>query len=146
MTSKITKILLILLPYVVANHYTFTNIGFGVFSSDVANLAIPIDVLQLKPVMVDLQKLIKQLQKATKDHAAHQFVGPMLSSLAATATERYLTQENKYHNVIHFFTKHWKKMVSMSTEAMLIKIPVKAKYGLCQSTSKIVTGFCYALI
>ena len=106
MTSKITKILLILLPYVVANHYTFTNIGFGVFSSDVANLAIPIDVLQLKPVMVDLQKLIKQLQKVSKDHAAHQFVGPMLSSLAATAMERYLTQENKYHNVIHFFTKH----------------------------------------
>ena len=94
----------LVLPLVLATHYTFSRVGYGVFSSDVANLAIPVDVLQLKPAMINLQKIIKNLQKAATTHESHRVLGPILSSLASTSTERYVLLEDKYRNVIHFFS------------------------------------------
>ena len=55
-------VLPLVLPLVLATHYTFSRVGYGVFSSDVENLAIPVGVLQLKPAMINLQKIIKNLQ------------------------------------------------------------------------------------
>ena len=94
----------LVLPLVLATHYTFSRIGYGVFSSDVANLAIPVDVLQLKPAMINLKKIIKNLQEAATTHESHRVLGPILSSLASTSTERYVMLEDKYRNVIHFFS------------------------------------------
>ena len=94
----------LVLPLVLATHYTFSRVGYGVFSSDVANLAIPVDVLQLKPAMINLQKIIKNLREAATTHESHRVLGPILSSLASTSTERYVLLEDKYRNVIHFFS------------------------------------------
>ena len=97
-------VLPLVLPLVLATHYTFSRVGYGVFSSDVENLAIPVGVLQLKPAMINLQKIIKNLQQAATTHGSHRVLGPILSSLASTSTEHYVLLEDRCRNVINFFS------------------------------------------
>ena len=87
--QNLVVILMAILLDTRAEHYTFQKIGFGVFSSDLLHLNIPINIQSLAPLMSHAQNLTFILKNQAEQHQNESNIGPNLRTLATFADEYY---------------------------------------------------------
>ena len=104
--QNLVVILMAILLDTRAEHYTFQKIGFGVFSSDLLHLNIPINIQSLAPLMSHAQNLTFILKNQAEQHQNESNIGPNLRTLATFADEYYQNLYAKYEGVIYFHTSH----------------------------------------
>ena len=105
--QNLVVILMAILLDTRAEHYTFQKIGFGVFSSDLLHLNIPINIQSLAPLMSHAQNLTFILKNQAEQHKNESNIGPNLRTLAAFADEYYQNLYAKYEGVIYFHISHF---------------------------------------
>jgi hypothetical protein len=91
--------------YSSADHYTFTDIGHGVFSSDTAHLSVPISIAPLQTTLSHIHGLANQLERMSKRFGHSKPGGPFLKTLSNYADEQFLQIEQKFQTVLFFYTR-----------------------------------------
>ena len=91
--------------YSSADHYTFTEIGQGVFSSDTAHLSVPISIAPLQTTLSHIHGLANQLNRMARKFSSSKPGGPFLRTLSNYADEQYLQIEQKFQTVLYFYTR-----------------------------------------
>ena len=88
-----------------SRHYSFQQEGKTIFSSHMAHLALPLEVVNLKTAVQHVHKLADHVLRA-KANDTISAAAPEIIPLAELLADEYLDLENKLSDVLHFFTDH----------------------------------------
>ena len=85
------------------NHYGFSERGFALFSESMIHVSLPIQILNLFPLLNQTQHLAVILKKQSEDHA-NSSSGGFLKTLNNLAYERYRIINSKFQTVRYFYS------------------------------------------
>ena len=85
------------------NHYGFSERGFALFSESMIHVSLPIQILNLFPLLNQTQHLAVILKKQAEDHASTSS-GGFLKTLNNLAYERYRIINNKFQTIRYFYS------------------------------------------